>query len=203
MTKRWLRERQKDHYYRLAKKEGYRSRAAYKLLQASGKYRFIRKGDIVVDLGAAPGGWMQAARRIVGDPGYVLGVDVEPIDRFKWENVASLIGDIHALKGSDIIGELPRKCDVLISDASPNISGIWEVDHARQIDLAEASLMLALSTLRTGGSVFIKVFQGDLLKAFIEKVKSTFRLVRIVKPDASRKKSSERYILALRLWGKD
>ncbi len=202
MTKKWLRARRRDYYHRLAKEEGYRSRAAYKLLQTSKKYRLIKKGDVVVDLGAAPGGWMQVARELVGEDGYVLGVDKELIEGFEWENVVSLVSDINILNEADLLEELPRKADVVLSDISPNISGIWEVDHARQIGLAEASLRTVIAVLRRENAFFVKVFQGDLLKAFLEKVKEYFRVVRLVKPKASRPRSSEIYILALGFKGK-
>ena len=202
MTKKWLRQRANDYYYKLAKSEGYRSRAAYKLLQTSEKYRFIKRGYVVLDLGAAPGGWMQIARELVGKDGYVLGVDIEPIEAFEWENVGSFIGDIIFLEGFDLLKELPKKADVVLSDISPNISGIWDLDHARQIGLAENALNIAISILRFDGSFFIKVFHGDLLKAFLGKVESYFKFVRIVKPKASRKKSSEIYFLALGFIGK-
>jgi 23S rRNA (uridine2552-2'-O)-methyltransferase len=201
MTKKWLRERRRDYYHRLAKEEGYRSRAAYKLLQASAKYRLIKKGNVIVDLGAAPGGWMQVARELVGVEGYVLGVDKELIEGFEWENVASIIRDINFLDGSELLGKLPRKADVVLSDVSPNISGVWEMDHARQISLAEASLKIAATVLCRNGGFFVKVFQGELLKGFMEKVKECFRVVRFVKPKASRKRSSEMFVLALRFKG--
>ena len=202
MTKKWLRERARDPYYKLAKKEGYRSRAAYKLLQTSKKYNFIRRGDVVLDLGAAPGGWMQIARELVGKEGYVLGVDKEIIEGFVWDNVVSFIEDITVLDGLDILNELPKKADVVLSDLSPNISGVWELDHARQIGLAQDALKIAIKVLRHDGAFFIKLFQGDLLNAFLEKVKDHFTFVRIVKPKASRKRSSEIYFLALGFKGK-
>ena len=197
MTKKWLRERAKDYYYRLAKSEGYRSRAAYKLLQTSEKYRFIKRGYVVLDLGAAPGGWMQIARELVGKDGYVLGVDLETNKGFEWNNVTSFIGDITFLEGFDLLQELPKKADVVLSDISPNISGIWDLDHARQSGVAEGALEIAITVLRRDGSFFIKVFHGDLLRDFMKKVENYFKFVRIVKPKASRKKSSEIYFLAL------
>ena len=202
MTKKWLRERAKDYYYRLAKSEGYRSRAAYKLLQTSKKYRFIKRGDVVLDLGAAPGGWMQIARELVGKDGYVLGVDREMIEEFEWDNVTSFTCDITFLNGVDLLRELPKKADVVLSDISPNISGIWELDHARQIGLAECAFKIAITVLRRDGSFFIKIFHGNLLKGFMKKVESYFKFLRIVKPKASRKKSSEIYLLALGFNGK-
>ena len=200
MPKAWLQERKRDYYYKKAKEEKYRSRAAYKLFQVVEKHHFIKKGDVVVDLGAAPGGWVQAARRIVGGKGFVLGVDLKPIEPFPEHNVRTIIGDITEQEAlQQILEFLPRKADTVISDASPNISGIWEVDHARQIDLAQHALEIALETLKPSGNFFVKVFQGDMLNDFINKVKQYFEVVKIIKPKASRAKSSEMFILGLHL----
>ena len=200
MPKAWIQERKRDYYYRKAKEEKYRSRAAYKLFQAIEKYHFIKNGDVVVDLGAAPGGWVQAARKTVGSRGFVLGVDLKPVEPFPRSNVRTIIGDINEQETLEqILSMLPRKADVVISDASPNISGIWEVDHARQIDLAHQSLKIALETLRPLGNFFVKVFEGDLLVDFINKVKRHFEVVRIIKPKASRAKSSEIFVLGMHL----
>jgi 23S rRNA (uridine2552-2'-O)-methyltransferase len=200
LPKAWIQERKRDYYYRKAKEEKYRSRATYKLFQAIEKYHFIKNGDVVVDLGAAPGGWTQAARKIVGSRGFVLGVDLKPVEPFPRSNVRTIIGDINEQETLEqILSMLPRKADVVISDASPNISGIWEVDHARQIDLAHQSLKIALETLRPLGNFFVKVFEGDLLVDFINKVKRHFEVVRIIKPKASRAKSSEIFVLGMHL----
>lgn len=200
MPKAWIQERKRDYYYRKAKEEKYRSRATYKLFQAIEKYHFIKNGDVVVDLGAAPGGWTQAARKNVGSRGFVLGVDLKPIEPFPRSNVRTIIGDINEQETLEqILSMLPKKADVVISDASPNISGIWEVDHARQIDLAHQSLKIALETLRPLGNFFVKVFEGDLLVDFINKVKRHFEVVRIIKPKASRAKSSEIFVLGMHL----
>ena len=200
MPKAWIQERKRDYYYKKAKAEKYRSRAAYKLFQAIEKYHFIKNGDVVVDLGAAPGGWVQAARKIVGGRGFVLGVDLKPVEPFPRSNVRTIIGDINEQETLEqILSMLPRKADVVISDASPNISGIWEVDHARQIDLAHQSLKIALETLRPLGNFFVKVFEGDLLVDFINKVKRHFEVVRIIKPKASRAKSSEIFVFGMHL----
>ncbi|MGQ9506251.1 MAG: RlmE family RNA methyltransferase [Candidatus Bathycorpusculaceae bacterium] len=204
MPKAWLQERKRDYYYKKAKEEKYRSRAAYKLFEAVQKHHFIKHGDVVVDLGAAPGGWVQAARKIVGGKGFVLGVDIKPIEPFPQSNVQTIIGDITE---QEIIGQilqmLPRKADAVISDASPNISGIWEIDHARQIDLAHHALKIALETLGFPGNFYVKVFQGDLLDDFIQKMRKHFEIVRIVKPKASRAKSSEIFLLGMRLRRED
>jgi 23S rRNA (uridine2552-2'-O)-methyltransferase len=200
LPKAWIRERKRDYYYKKAKEEKYRSRAAYKLFEAVEKYHFIKHGDVVIDLGAAPGGWIQAARKIVGGKGFVLGVDLKPIEPFSQSNVRTIIGDITEQETVEqILQVLPRKADAVISDASPNISGIWEIDHARQIDLAEHALKIALKTLRFPGNFYVKVFQGDLLDDFVKRMKTHFEVVRIVKPKASRAKSSEIFILGMRL----
>ncbi|MEM3695239.1 MAG: RlmE family RNA methyltransferase [Candidatus Bathyarchaeia archaeon] len=200
MPKAWIQERKRDYYYKKAKEELYRSRAAYKLLQAVEKYHFMRRGDVVVDLGAAPGGWLQAARKVVGKKGFVLGVDLKRVEPLPEDNVRTIIGDITEQETVEqILSILPHNADVVISDASPNISGVWEVDHARQIDLAQHALEIAMKTLKPSGNFFVKVFQGDMLDDFIKKVSGCFEVVRVIKPKASRAKSSEIFILGLRL----
>jgi len=200
LPKAWVKERHRDYYYRKAKEEQYRSRAAYKLLQAVKKYAFIKSGDVVVDLGAAPGGWTQAARELAGNDGFVLGIDINRIKPMSLSNIQTIIGDISDPQiVKQIMKLLPRPADAVISDVSPNISGIWELDHARQIDLARKSLQIATSILKPKGSFFVKVFQGDMLNDFAKEVKQNFGSVRIVKPPASRKKSSELYILGIQL----
>jgi 23S rRNA (uridine2552-2'-O)-methyltransferase len=200
LPKAWLQDRKRDYYYKKAKEEKYRSRAAYKLLQAVKKYRFIKEGDVVLDLGAAPGGWVQAARNSVGSEGYVLGVDLKSVEPFEEENVRTIVGDINDEETlHEILGFLPREADAVVSDASPNISGVWEVDHARQMGLSLRALEIALETLRPSGGFFVKVFQGDMLDDFTKKVKNHFQQVRVVKPEASRGKSSELFILGLNL----
>jgi 23S rRNA (uridine2552-2'-O)-methyltransferase len=196
LPKAWIQDRKRDYYYQKAKQEKYRSRAAYKLFQAIKKYHFIEFGDVVVDLGAAPGGWIQAARKTAGKRGFVLGVDLKHIEPFPQEYVRTIICDITMQNAVQQIMEmLPRKADAVISDASQNISGVWEVDHARQIDLAQQALEIALETLRSGGNFFVKVFQGDMLDNYTHEVKQHFEKVLVIKPKASRAKSSEMFIL--------
>ncbi len=200
LPKSWIKQRKRDYYYRKAKEEKFRSRAAYKLLQTVQKYKFMKRGDVVVDLGAAPGGWIQAARKIVGEEGFILGVDIKPIEPFEEENIITIVADITDPKTIETIRNLlPRPADVVISDVSPKISGIWEVDHARQIDLALSSMKIACGVLKPRGNFFVKVFEGDMLKDFLDKLKERFSVVKLVKPKASRAKSSELYILALGL----
>jgi len=196
LPKAWIQDRKRDYYYQKAKKEKYRSRASYKLFQAIQKYHFIEFGDVVVDIGAAPGGWIQAARKTAGKRGFVLGVDLKHIEPFPQDYIRTIICDIMEQDaGQQISQMLPRRADAVISDASPNISGIWEVDHARQIDLAQHALQIALETLRPGGNFFVKVFQGDMLDQYTHEVKQHFETVLVIKPKASRAKSAEMFIL--------
>ena len=202
MPSEWLRQRKKDQFHRLAKEKGFRSRASFKLLQIARRYRFIRRGDRVLDLGAAPGGWLQAARQLVGKEGCVLGVDKERISSFPYPNVSAIIGDITQ---SGILDQIRSKAgtrfDVVLSDLSPNVSGVWEVDHARQIDLARHALQIARFTLRPSGNMLVKVFQGSELEQFRTEMRSCFRTFRIVKPPASRPESAELYFLGLSYLG--
>jgi 23S rRNA (uridine2552-2'-O)-methyltransferase len=200
LPKAWIQNRKRDYYYQKAKAEQYRSRATYKLSQTAATYNFIKKGDVLIDLGAAPGGWIQAARKIVGKTGFVLGVDLKPIEPFTQEYVRTIVADMTDPETlQQILLFLPRKPDVIISDASPNISGVWEFDHARQIDLATQALELAVKLLRPGGNFFVKVFEGDLLNNFVKTVKRHFKVVKFIKPKASRAKSSEIYLLAMQM----
>ena len=200
LPKAWIQDRKRDYYYKKAKAENYRSRATYKLSQTAMKFHFIRRGDVVVDLGAAPGGWIQAARKIVGKTGFVLGVDLKPIAPFPQEYVRTIVADFTEPEAlQQIMGFLPRKADVVLSDASPNISGIWELDNARQIDLAAQALRLTLSVLRPSGNFFVKVFEGNMLPGFVKTVKKHFEVVKVIKPKASRAKSSEMFLLAMNL----
>jgi len=200
LPKAWIKAHKREYYYRKAKEEKYRSRASYKLLQVIEKYQFINPGDVVVDLGASPGGWMQVAQKTVGNKGFVLGIDVNPIQPFETQNFQTILADITDPQIIEQIkGHLPRQADVVISDVSPNISGIWEVDNARQIDLARRSLEIAISTLRPNGNFFVKIFQGEMTETFVKKVKQYFAFVKLVKPKASRPKSAELYVLAMNL----
>ena len=202
MPKAFVQDRKRDYYYKKAKQEMYRSRAAYKLTEAIKRYHFIEFGDVVLDLGAAPGGWMQSARRAAGNRGFILGVDLKSIEPFPQPYVRTIICDITEPEAvQQILEMLPREADAVISDASPNISGIWEVDHACQIDLAQKALEIAFETLETSGNFFVKVFQGDMLDDFVKKTKKHFETVKVIKPQASRAKSSEMFVLALRFKG--
>jgi 23S rRNA (uridine2552-2'-O)-methyltransferase len=194
----WVNERKNEFYYRKAKSENLRSRASFKLLQAVKKYPFIKPGYVVVDLGAAPGGWTLAALRLVKDSGFVLAVDLKNISPFEAPNALAVVGDVTQKETIyKILQLLPHDPDVVISDVAPNVSGIWELDHARQIDLATQSLNIAISLLRPGGNFFVKIFQGSMTNNFIKKVKRHFSFVKMVKPKASRSKSAEMYVLGM------
>ncbi len=186
----------------MAKRAGYRSRAAFKLKQLDERYKLLKRGDVVVDLGAAPGGWLQVARERVGKEGFVLGVDLQPIKEISYENVTTLVADITNSKTWErIMKKLPKPASVVISDASPKISGIWDIDHAKSIELARATLNLSGKILRPMGRMLIKVFQGGLFDDLVADVRKEFDFVKVSKPEASRKRSAEAYIIAKRFRG--
>jgi 23S rRNA (uridine2552-2'-O)-methyltransferase len=198
----WLRQRKRDHYHRLAKVRGFRSRASFKLLQVAKRSHFLKRGDRVLDLGSAPGGWLQAAREVVGYEGFVLGVDKEDIAPLRYENVEVMKADIAQDELADQIrAKTNVPFDVVVSDISPNLTGVWEVDYARQIDLAGRALKIAHAVLKPKGNMLVKVFQGSDLKQFELDMRSCFRTLRIVKPPASRPESAELYLLGLDFLG--
>jgi 23S rRNA (uridine2552-2'-O)-methyltransferase len=200
LPKTWLKKHRRDYYYRKAKEEKYRSRAAYKLMQVVRKYRFIKPNDIIVDLGAAPGGWIQVASKVVGEQGVVLGIDLKEIEPLNEANTCTIVSDITSPELTNQIRSiLPRSADAVISDVAPNLTGVWDLDHARQIDLARRSFRIALVILKPEGNFFVKTFQGDLLRDFIEEIKHHFSRVEIIKPPASRARSAEIYILGIDL----
>ncbi len=189
---------QKDHYYWKAKDEGYRARSAYKLKQINEKFHLIRKGDFVVDLGAAPGGWLQVARELSGKEGKVVGVDLEQIEPIP--GVVTFQADITEERTVDLVKEaLGGEANVVICDAAPNLSGAWDVDHARSIDLSRSALAIAEKLLKPRGNFLVKVFQGDMFPGFLADVKKEFSSVQAHSPAASRKESAETYIVAKKL----
>lgn len=200
MTRRWLKERRRERYYKLAKKENLRSRAAFKIKQLNEKYNIIKAGDRVLDLGSAPGGWLLSIKDIIGESGLLVGVDIQPIAEI--EKVKFILGDITEPDTVERIRSVCSEFDVVTSDCSPNVSGNWELDHARQIYLAEKSLEIASKVLKSEGSFIVKVFQGELFKEYINKMNSAFFKVIITKPEASRRASSEVYVIGLRFRGR-
>lgn len=197
MGKKWNKQMKQDPYYKQAKRESYHSRASYKLLQLDKKFKVIKKGDIIVDLGAAPGGWSQVALEKTGDNGLVVGVDLKKIKLMKCENFIGLIGDFTKeetiKKICDITG---RKVDVILSDASPPLSGIKDVDQFRALDLAKNVLKIAKHVLKPNGSMIIKLFQGEEYENILKTIKEEFKIVKTTKPPSSRKKSVEMYVVA-------
>ncbi|HUR68366.1 MAG TPA: RlmE family RNA methyltransferase [Candidatus Thermoplasmatota archaeon] len=200
MSKKWLRERSKDFWYKLAKKEGWRSRASFKLMQLDEKHEIFFEGMKVVDLGAAPGGWSQVAVDLVGPEGVVVGVDLDKIEPM--EGVTFLRGDMTSpdtvARTMEAIG---GSADVVISDMSPNISGAYMTDHARSIFLVESALAFAQKVLVRDGSFVCKVFEGDMFPLLLHKLRQGFRDVRVDHPPASRSASSEVYVVAKRYKG--
>lgn len=196
MGRRWVKEKKQEYYYRKAKAEAYRSRAAYKLLQLNKKFGLIREGDRVLDLGAAPGGWMQVVGEAVGPRGLVVGVDLQEMEPFPRENVIAIRGDFTSPGTLEEIRERIAQADVVISDASPDISGVWEIDHVRSIELCRTALAVARSILKPGGNFLAKVFQGAEMEAFLKEVRAAFQYVKMTKPQASRSQSAEMYIVA-------
>jgi len=191
-----LADARKDQYRRLAKDQGYRARSAYKLLQLNNSYHIIKKGSKVVDLGCAPGGWLQVVTKEVGQAGKVVGIDLKPVESVTGATV--LKGNIEDVDMFEkIAGILGSKADVILSDLAPNVSGLWDIDHARQISLSATALGFARQVLRVGGSAVFKVFEGDLLNEFRADLKTSFGRVLLNKPSASRQESSELYIVCL------
>ena len=182
----------KDYFYKKARKEGYRSRAAFKLKQISEKFNLIKKGNTVVDLGAAPGGWLQVAKELSG--GKVVGVDLLQIEEI--EGVETIKGDIRLDATVEKIREkIKEGADVVLCDAAPNLSGNWSYDHARSIDLASSALECARKILKTGGGFAVKVFQGDMFPGYLDEMRTYFAKVQAFSPEASRKPSAEIYVI--------
>ncbi len=197
MGKKWQSQRKREHFYRLAKAEGYRSRASFKLKQLSDRYGLLRRGNIVVDLGAAPGGWLQVASEEVGSAGFVVGVDIQKIAKVPGDNVATIVADITSGETCDMIKKaIPRDADAVISDAAPSLSGVADVDQARSVELVTSALKVAEGVLAPGGNFLVKAFQGDMLDDFLKKVRERFEFTKVSKPEASRKGSAEVYVIA-------
>ncbi len=187
----------KDAFYLKAKREGYRSRAAYKLIELNRQFNLIRAGDRVVDLGAAPGGWLQVASRLAGPNGRVIGVDLQQIEPLPQGRVMVLQGDLHLEETQSKIRELlGGHADCVLSDMSPHLSGIRDADISRSLDLACLALNTATRLLRIGGNFLAKIFVGEEVKGFVVELKKNFRSVHATRPEASRKGSSEIYYCA-------
>ncbi len=190
---RWYAERKQDYYYKEAKKKGYRARSAFKLIQIQNRYRILKKGCIVIDLGASPGGWSQVASKYASK---VIAVDLQPMQPL--EKVIFLKGDMTKDETIEKIKEYvkEKEVDVVISDASPNITGNYDLDQARSVWLCQNALKIAKKFLKEGGNFVCKIFEGEDYPNFLHEVRKNFRMVKPHCPKASRKKSSEIYIIA-------
>lgn len=195
------RYRSDDHYAQRARQEGYLSRAVYKLDEICEEFGLIDPGTRVVDLGASPGGWTQIALERVGEEGHVVAVDLQPIE-VDDERVTVVRGDVTE---EDTVDEIRQAADgpvdTVISDMAPNLSGNYSMDHARSVHLAQNALDVAGEVLELGGSVVIKVFQGDMFKPFYDEVGDRFAFHQARKPKASRDESSETYLIGDRFRG--
>jgi len=185
-----------DHYVKMAQQKGFRSRSAFKLLELQEKYLLIKPGMVVVDLGAAPGGWCQVARPLVGKSGQLIALDVLEMEPL--EGVEFIQGDftedesLLALEG--VLSD--RKVDLVLSDMAPNMSGMSTIDQAKAMYLAELALEFVRSHLKPGGDYVVKLFQGTDFDGYVRQVRSLFNKVQVRKPKASRPRSREVYLLA-------
>lgn len=195
-SKAWMREHVNDPWVQRAKAEGWRSRAAFKLMEVDDRDKLIRRGGIVVDLGCTPGGWSQVARKRLGSTGRVIGLDLLPLDPLL-PGVDFLQGDFHDEAVLKQVEDMLHgaKVDLVLSDMAPNMSGIPMSDQARSIHLAELALDFAAKHLQPEGAFLVKVFQGSGFAEYVVAMRQIFRKVVTRKPDASRGRSSELYLL--------
>ena len=193
---RWLREHHSDQYVQRSRAEGYRSRASYKLLELQQSDRLLRRGDLVVDLGAAPGGWTQVAVDLAGPGGCVVASDILPMDPI--DGVAFVQGDFtdDGVLERVLAALGDRRADLVMSDMAPNMSGIRDVDQPRAMLLAELALEFACKVLKPGGKFVCKLFHGEGFDAFLRELRGHFATVLTRKPDASRDRSREVYVIA-------
>lgn len=195
-SKKWLAEHFDDPYVKQAQQQGLRSRSAFKLLELDEKYRLMARGMTVVDLGAAPGGWCQIARRQVGERGRIFALDILEMEAL--QGVFFIHGDFTEHEALAALESAlgGRQVDLVLSDMAPNISGVAVTDQARAMYLAELALEFARNHLVAGGSFLVKLFQGTDFDNYVRETRSMFRKVRVVKPKASRPRSREVYLLA-------
>ena len=186
----------KDHYRKLAHEQGYRSRASYKLKELNKSYRIIGAGHFVLDLGCAPGGWMQVAAKIVGNKGKVMGIDRSYVEEIPGTFILRAnIDDDNIVK--DIFDFFVEKVNTVICDLSPQVTGNWSVDHASQISLNYSAVKIMEQVLEKKGNSLFKVFDGEFSNEFYHYMKKKFLRVKLTKPKASRKPSSELYCICL------
>ena len=194
-----MNEHLNDEYVKKAQKEGYRCRAVYKLLEIIDKNQIITKGNRVLDLGAAPGGWSQVAAKIVGKTGQIIASDILPIKEIS--GVDFLQGDFTEISVYEALLSLTKgqKMNTVLSDMAPNMSGQLSVDQPKSMYLAELALDMTIKTLTPNGHFLVKVFLGDGFDAYVQIARQTFKRVAIKKPKASRARSKEVYLLASQL----
>ncbi len=194
-SKGWLNEHFKDQYVQQSQKDGYRSRASYKLVELDEKDQLFQAGMTVVDLGAAPGGWSQVAARRVGDKGRIIASDILPMDSLA--GVEFILGDFTEAEVYDQIMAAmgPQKADLVISDMAPNMSGVADIDQPRAMYLVELALDMARNTLRVNGNFAVKVFQGAGFDTYLQDMRTSFKSVVTRKPGASRARSREVYLV--------
>ncbi len=191
-----LLDARRDYYRRLANQEGYRSRAAYKLKELNKSYRIIGPGFYVLDLGCSPGGWTQVAVELAGNKGKVMGMDTSYVEEVP--NAHIIRGNIEDESIVELIFDyFGRKVNAVICDLSPQVSGVWAVDHAKQIALNYAAVKIIEHVLAYKGNALLKVFDGQYSNEFRDYIKKKFAKVQIRKPKASRKTSSELYFICL------
>jgi len=194
-SKQWLRRHVNDPYVQRSKKEGYRSRSAYKLIEIDERDKVLKPGMLVVDLGAAPGGWSQVAAKRVGPKGAVVAIDLLPMEPIS--GVTVLMADFAGDEGVDAVEKnMARKADVVLSDMAPNMSGIAMSDQARSMELAEIARDFAQLHLKAEGVFIVKVFQGAGYDEYLRSLRAMFAKVVARKPASSRGESSEQYLLA-------
>jgi 23S rRNA (uridine2552-2'-O)-methyltransferase len=195
-SQNWLREHFNDPFVKMAQKDGYRSRASYKLLEIQEKDRILRPGNIVIDLGAAPGGWSQVTSRVLGDKGRLIASDILEMDSI--EDVTFIQGDFteESVLAQILAAVNNQPVDLVISDMAPNMSGVRMADQARAMYLCELALDLAGQVLRPGGDFLIKIFQGEGFDQYHKQVRQMFEKVQMRKPLSSRDRSREQYLLA-------
>tara|TARA_B100001179_G_C18590602_1_gene404477 strand:+ start:1177 stop:1809 length:633 start_codon:yes stop_codon:yes gene_type:complete len=194
----WMKEHIDDHYVQKAQKDGYRARAAYKLLEINEKTNLIKKGMTVVDLGSAPGSWSQVAGQLVGDDGILIASDILAMDALP--NVTFIQGDFREAEVFDaIMAEVgDKQVDVVLSDMAPNTAGNSAIDQPRMMYLCELAVDFALSTLPKGGALIMKVFQGEGTQELRKQMQQDFSKIRSIKPSASRPRSKEMFWVAIK-----
>jgi len=195
-SNRWLSEHFDDHYVKMAQTKGLRSRSAFKLLELQEKYRLVKPGMVVVDLGAAPGGWCQVVQPLLGDHGRVVALDILEMDAI--HGVEIIQGDFTEDEPLQFLETAidGQKVDLVLSDMAPNMSGMATIDQAKAMYLAELALEFVRAHLKPGGDFVVKLFQGTDFDGYVREVRSMFSKVQVRKPKASRPRSREVYLLA-------